>query len=174
MEQIIEIFADAISAFILNSIRLQEENAIPGPELKKNADVVVETSHTLVGITREVASTDYKDFPDIQQPILECARNVEKAVVLLKETMDILYKETDRARGWRKLVDSTKTIGEQTSRLLVVIYGAEEKRLRRAGEAAKAALRKVRKHALLSPGVYVVLCVLLLLITMLQMNFVRS
>jgi hypothetical protein len=83
---------------------------------------------------------------DIQQPILECARNVEKAVVLLKETMDILYKETDRARGWRKLVDATKTIGEQTSRLLVVIYGAEEKRLRRAGEAAKAALRKVFNH----------------------------
>jgi len=151
MEQIIEIFADAISAFILKSISLQEENAIPGPELKKNADVVVETSHTLVAITREVAATDYKDFIDIQQPILECARNVEKAVQLLKETMDILYKETDRARGWRKLVDSTKTIGEQTSRLLVVIYGAEEKRLRRAGEAAKAALRKVRKHALLTP-----------------------
>jgi hypothetical protein len=42
------------------SISLQEENAIPGPELKKNADVVVETSHTLVAITREVASTDYK------------------------------------------------------------------------------------------------------------------
>ncbi len=130
---------------------MQEENAIPGPELKKNADVVVETSHTLVAITREVAATDYKDFADIQQPILECARNVEKAVVLLKDTMDILYKETDRARGWRKLVDATKTIGEQTSRLLVVIYGAEEKRLRRAGEAAKAALRKVRKHALLTP-----------------------
>jgi len=151
MEQIIEIFADAISAFILKSISLQEENAIPGPELRKNADVVVETSHTLIAITREVAATDYKDFVDIQQPILECARNVEKAVHLLKETMDILYKDTDRARGWRKLVDATKTIGEQTSRLLVVIYGAEEKRLRRAGEAAKAALRKVRKHALLTP-----------------------
>lgn len=151
MEQIIEIFADAISAFILKSISLQEENAVPGPELRKNADVVVETSHTLVAITREVASTDYKDFVDIQQPILECARNVEKAVQLLKETMEILYKDADRARGWRKLVDSTKTIGEQTSRLLVVIYGAEEKRLRRAGEAAKAALRKARKHATLSP-----------------------
>ncbi len=62
MEQIIEIFADAISAFILKSISLQEENAVPGPELRKNADVVVETSHTLVAITREVASTDYKDF----------------------------------------------------------------------------------------------------------------
>jgi len=151
MEQIIEIFADAISAFILKSISLQEENAIPGPELKTNAGVVVETSKTLVAITREVAATDYKDFPDIQHPILECARNVEKAVVLLQETMDILYRETDRARGWRKLVEATKMIGEQTSRLLVVIYGAEEKRLRRAGEAAKAALRKVQKHALKTP-----------------------
>jgi hypothetical protein len=88
---------------------------------------------------------------DIQQPILECARNVEKAVDLVKETINILYKDSDRARGWRKLVESTKTIGEQTSRLLVVIYGAEEKRLRRAGEAAKAALRKARKHATLPP-----------------------
>lgn len=146
MEQIIEIFADAISAFILKSISLQEENAIPGPELRKNGAVVVETSQTLVAITRDVANNDYRDFPDIQSPILDCARNVEIAVDLLGETMGILFKETDRAVGWRKLVESTKNIGMETSRLLVIIYGAEEKRLRRAGEAAKAALRKVQKH----------------------------
>ena len=74
---------------------------------------------------------------------------MDKAITLLMETIDILFKETDRVRGWKKLVDSTKIIGAQTSRLLVVIYGSEQKRLEAAANAALNAIAKVKQYALL-------------------------
>eukprot|EP01091_Cochliopodium_minus_P001266 TRINITY_DN1112_c0_g1_i3.p1 TRINITY_DN1112_c0_g1~~TRINITY_DN1112_c0_g1_i3.p1 ORF type:complete len:2063 (+),score=880.31 TRINITY_DN1112_c0_g1_i3:100-6288(+) len=149
MEQIIEIFADAISGFILNSIQLQEQNAPPNQDLRKKADVVIMTSKELIRITRLIAQQDYSEYPDIQTPILDCVNQVERALDLLAETIEILFKETDRARGWKKLVDSTKTIGSQTSRLLVVIYGSEQKRLERAANAALLALEKIKKYSIM-------------------------
>ena len=75
MDQIIEIFADAISGFILNSIQLQEQNALPNQDLRKKSDVVVMTSKELIRITRIVAQKDYAEYPDIQSPILDVKKN---------------------------------------------------------------------------------------------------
>ena len=68
MEQIIEIFADAISGFILNSIHLQEMNAPPGNDLRNKSSVVISTSQELIKITRHVAENDYASYPEIQLP----------------------------------------------------------------------------------------------------------
>ena len=71
MEQIIEIFADAISGFILNSIQLQEQNAAPGQDLRQKAEIVIKTSRELSRITRIIADSEYSEYPDIQVSIID-------------------------------------------------------------------------------------------------------
>jgi hypothetical protein len=52
-DNITEIFADSVSAFIQLSIKLQEQNVKPQPELRAASDGVVMTSRELVKIARD-------------------------------------------------------------------------------------------------------------------------
>ena len=65
MDEIIEIFADALGAFLLSSIRLQEQNAPPSVALRGNAQAVVDTARAMNQVAREMADIDFKDYSEL-------------------------------------------------------------------------------------------------------------
>ena len=77
--------------------------------------------------------------------MLDCVSQVEASIGKLPEAVRVLYNNTsDRASGWKTLVQAAKGVGEQTSKLLVVVYGAGMKRFEQAGRRALAALAKFK------------------------------
>lgn len=135
------------------SIRLQEQNVKPQPELRSAADAVVLTSRELVKIARakgisnrwvfflfkkqpkRVGTGEYADYEEIQADIFDCCDRVTDATSKFSPAMDALYGNADRVDGWRRLVNATQMIASQTSRLLLVVFGAEHRRLMAAGMA---------------------------------------
>jgi len=150
MEEIIEIFADAISGFIMLSIKLQEKNVAPAAELRPAADAVVQTTKALVAIAGQKAEGEYKDFEEIFDDIMDCVRLTSAAVDRIPASLDVLYAGSgDRADGWRRLVNATQAIASQTSRLLLVVYGAENRRLVAAGKLLLESCAHVKKFGLM-------------------------
>eukprot|EP01104_Vermistella_antarctica_P017978 TRINITY_DN6518_c0_g1_i1.p1 TRINITY_DN6518_c0_g1~~TRINITY_DN6518_c0_g1_i1.p1 ORF type:complete len:2052 (+),score=727.37 TRINITY_DN6518_c0_g1_i1:170-6325(+) len=150
MDEIIEVFSEAISGFILLSITLQERNANPPPDLRKHGDAVVQTSKAVVAVSRDLSKQFYT-LPDVQQRMLTCSDGLEGATTVVDRTISDLFTDPDRARGWKNLVDATKDIGQESCRLLVIVYGADQKRLEKAANDALAALAVLRTHTEKSP-----------------------
>jgi len=147
MEEIIEIFADSISSFIMLSIKLQETNAAPADAMKPAAGGVAQAASVLVTIAAEKAVKEYADFEEIQADMQDCCKRVTNAVDKLTPSVQVLFSSPDRAAGWSGMVSATQAIASQTSRLLLVVYGAEHRRLRAAGLAL---LEETGKHKALA------------------------
>jgi hypothetical protein len=147
MEEIIEIFADSISSFIMLSIKLQETNAAPADAMRPAAAGVAQAAGVLVTIANEKALKEYADFEEIQADMQDCCKHVTTAVDKMNPSVDTLFSSADRAAGWSGMVSATQAIASQTSRLLLVVYGAEHRRLRAAGLAL---LEETDKHKTLA------------------------
>jgi hypothetical protein len=68
-----------------------------------------------------------------------------RALDKFPEAMSILFGGSDRAAGWRKLVQATQQIASQTSRLLLVVFGAEHRRLEMAGRQLLESCANVKR-----------------------------
>jgi hypothetical protein len=77
----------------------------------------------------------------------DCCKHVTTAVDKMNPSVDTLFSSADRAAGWSGMVSATQAIASQTSRLLLVVYGAEHRRLRAAGLAL---LEETDKHKTLA------------------------
>jgi hypothetical protein len=150
MEQIIETFAESVSGFILLSLKLQEQNQQPSPALKPAAEAVVSTAATLTDIAKQKAQKEYTDYAEIQADILDCADRVHGATSKFAPALNELFTSPNRAAGWMKLVQATQAIASQTSRLLLVVFGAEHRRLVQAGMQLLETCTKAKSLALMT------------------------
>jgi hypothetical protein len=78
---------------------------------------------------------EYADYTEIQEDIFDVCDRVSDATAKFGPAMDGLFKDADRVDGWRRIVNATQVVASQTSRLLLVIFGAEHRRLMAAGLA---------------------------------------
>ena len=159
MEEIVEIFADAISGFLLLSINLQEKNAMPPSDLREHGSAVSTTSlavvnvarflhHTvsLLTLSRELADSEYYALPETYQQVQDAASRLEQATSVVSQAVQELFTTGDRASKWKNLVNGTKCIGQESCRLLVIVYGANQKRLEQACHAAIASCLALKKY----------------------------
>src|SRR4051812_41208496 len=78
-------------------------------------------------VSREIARTEYKDYPKIEKKMLQCSDAVEVSIKNLQDSLQQLSK-VDKSVGWQTLNDSCRVIAEKTTLLLKIVYGAEVKR----------------------------------------------
>eukprot|EP01113_Clastostelium_recurvatum_P032108 TRINITY_DN4079_c0_g1_i6.p1 TRINITY_DN4079_c0_g1~~TRINITY_DN4079_c0_g1_i6.p1 ORF type:complete len:1069 (+),score=279.59 TRINITY_DN4079_c0_g1_i6:111-3317(+) len=131
---IMESLSDAVTGLLLMVIGLQEENASVPQHVPETANAVTEASHTLVRVARGLATDEYDEFPEIAQPILACAADLEASAKGLLESVAFITTSHDRAAGWERLLGSCRSISFETVRILQIVYGAELKRLTMAIE----------------------------------------
>ena len=93
------------------------------------------TSRELVKIARNKADKEYSDYADIQSDMIDSCNRVNDACSAIKPAMDVLFADANRVDGWRRLVNATSAIASQTSRMLLTVFGAEQRRLVAAGLA---------------------------------------
>ena len=149
MEQIIEIFADSVSGFILLSLKLQAANQQPSEALRPAASAVVETAKNLTLIADKKARNEYDGFTEIQEDIFDCTRRVTDATGKFGPALNELFSSSNKTGGWVKLVQATQAIASQTSRLLLVVFGAEHRRLVQAGLKLLDDCAKAKSFALM-------------------------
>jgi len=129
VRKIIDELSDGVSELVLLVVVLAEQNAPLPEQLPPAATVVNETANTLAKVARQLAATDYSDFPEIFQEINEACDAVNSATSTLARAITILQGPGDRKQGWNGLVDACRVMSGKTIRLLQIVYGADLKRL---------------------------------------------
>jgi len=101
------------------------------------ADGVAATSNTLADVAIGIAEEEYGDYPEIQQPILDAAKDVRSSAANLVQAIHFLTSNSDRNKGWAGLLEACRTISGHTVYILQLVYGAELQRLLLSAEHAR-------------------------------------
>lgn len=88
---------------------LQEQNADVPPNLPNAAQAVLQTAVTLSKVAAQLASTNYKGFPDIAKEIIEAADAVTKATDVMTGAMKTLQTSSDRKVRHLNLIKNFST-----------------------------------------------------------------
>jgi len=114
---------------VLTVVVLSEQNAEVQPGLPEGANAVNETARTLAKIARQLAGSNYKNFPPIAKEINEASDAVDVATGTMASAIEVLVSAADRKMGWNRLVDACRVMSGKTIRLLQIVYGADLERL---------------------------------------------
>jgi len=130
VQSIIGALSDGVSELILIVVVLAEQNADIPLQLPLAATNVNKTAKALSDIARQLAKTNYADFPEIAKEIVDASNFVDFSVNNLSLAVQTLQETKDKKQGWNSLIDSCRTMAGSTIRLLLIVYGADLKRLR--------------------------------------------
>lgn len=109
MDEIIEIFADALGSFLLTSIRLQEQNAPPSGDLAKNADAVVSTAKVMNQVAREMADTEFRDYQELARKALVASSGLMAHLQML-----ITFFFLPRLKNWPLSSSQSSSLSSQS------------------------------------------------------------
>eukprot|EP00026_Physarum_polycephalum_P000480 Phypoly_transcript_00481.p1 GENE.Phypoly_transcript_00481~~Phypoly_transcript_00481.p1 ORF type:complete len:849 (-),score=248.25 Phypoly_transcript_00481:2040-4586(-) len=146
VQTIMDSLSEAVSGLILLVISFQESSAPMPNHIPPAADGVAATSNTLADVATGIAEDEYGDYPDIQIPILEAAKEVRASSSALVEAVNFLKTNSDRNRGWAGLLDACRTISGDTVYILQLVYGAELQKLLLAAQQAQKLAKEVNAN----------------------------
>ncbi|GAM24924.1 hypothetical protein SAMD00019534_080990 [Acytostelium subglobosum LB1] len=140
-QHLLEQLSENISQLIHLVVFLQEQNAeLPVDQISDVANAAA----AIADISISLANDEYSDYPDIKNEILAAS---SKMAITKKHALDSINsfsRQTNRKKAWENLSDNCRSIGNETIKILHVVYGAELKRLIIHSDRAKTAVESIR------------------------------
>merc|ERR1712137_227511 len=104
--------------------------------------MVKNSGNILYNVSMEV-STEYEQYPDIKQEIIDAGKSVQGSSEEIGTALNALLTSPDRRAGWSGLVKAVKNMSSKTIKLLQIVYGAERERIYRIAQEALDSLSLV-------------------------------
>ncbi|GAM27538.1 hypothetical protein SAMD00019534_107140 [Acytostelium subglobosum LB1] len=139
-QHLLEKISENISSLILMVVLLQEQNAdLPIDEIT----LVANAAASVAEISTNLASEEYQDYPDLQKEILDASSNMLSTKQQTLDSIRAFPNEPNRKRSWDNISEHCRSIGNETIKILHVVYGAEMKRLIKNADIAKQEVESI-------------------------------